>query len=624
MNRARRTPLPIDPLLPAISAALEDHHAAVVVAATGAGKTTRVPPALINADDPSARRIVMLEPRRIAARAAARRMAQEGGWRVGEEVGYQIRFEHRWRSSTRVLVVTEGTLLQMLQRDPMLEDTGTIIFDEFHERSLDADLALAMARKVQLDIRPDLRLLVMSATLDPAPVARFLGDCPVISSTGRSHPVTIEYTAHASSAPLESRVADGVRQALARCVGDVLVFLPGVGEIRRAGKRIEGLATTAGVAVVPLYGDLAGDQQDRALRAGSRRRVVLATNVAETSVTVDGVDAVVDSGLARTVRFDAATGLDRLELGRISLASAEQRAGRAGRQRPGYCLRLWSEHDHRSLPTAGTPEIRRADLTGALLQLMAWGEADPAAFDWFEHPDPAVLDRGRALLESLGAVGPAGVTRRGQQMAKLPLHPRLARLVLAGHEAGALEQAARAAALLAERDIVQRPVHGRATAAYTADSDVQDRLEAVAQTATGGYAETAGGPVVPARARFVQRAAQQIVQQAQRTLGGSHRASTQNGSDAVARGLLAAYPDRLARRRAAGDARAIMVGGRGVRLAPTSAVRDAELFVCIVLDDGRGGVHREALVRVAAGSRSGVARRRRGTKRPHHRNNDRL
>ncbi len=600
MTRSRRDTLPIAPLLPKVAETLDANGAAVLVAETGAGKTTRVPPALLAARGGSSR-IVMLEPRRIAARAAATRIAFEGGWQLGEEVGYQIRFEGRWGSATRIVVVTEGTLLAMLQRDPMLESIGTLVFDEFHERSLDADLALAMARRVQQDVRPDLRLLVMSATLDAAPVARFLGDCPVVHSTGRSFPVTLEHATYDPDRPLHARVSAGVRQALSQCDGDVLVFLPGVGEIRRAAEVLEADRTNQSITIVPLHGNLDGDQQDIALRAGPRRKIVLATNVAETSVTVDGVDAVVDSGLARTLRFDPTTGLDRLELGRISVASADQRMGRAGRQRPGYCLRLWSAHDHRSLPAHGTPEIRRIDITGALLQLMAWGERDPAAFDWFEAPAPAVIARGTSLLEALGAVGSTGVTVRGQQMARLPLHPRLARLVVAGHEAGALDAAARAAALLAERDVVQRPRDGRPPrAAYATDSDLMDRLDAIQRLETGGYAETALGPVSRSRARFVIRAARQIAQQARRILGAPQAAPDLDTREAIGRAVLAAYPDRVARRRSTGEARAVMVGGRGVRLSPSSSVRDAELVVCLALDDGRSGERREAWVRMAS------------------------
>ncbi|HEY4562305.1 MAG TPA: DEAD/DEAH box helicase, partial [Thermoanaerobaculia bacterium] len=344
-------PLPIDEVLPALIAALQEGPAAVLIAPTGAGKTTRVPPALLAAGIGAGKRIVMLEPRRIAARAAARRMAEEGGlegqWALGREVGYQVRFERRAGPETRILVVTEGILVQRLQADPFLEDVGVVIFDELHERNLQTDLSLAMARRVLRDARPDLKLLAMSATLDPGPVAAFLGDCPVIESRGRLHPVDVLYTDRPDDRALPGQIAAGVRRLLAATPGDVLVFLPGVGEIQRAA---EALAGERELAVLPLYGDLPAERQDEVLRPLSRRKVVLATNVAETSITVDGVTAVVDSGLVRRLRFDPATGLDRLELGKVSRASADQRAGRAGRQAPGVCLRLWPSWEQAALP----------------------------------------------------------------------------------------------------------------------------------------------------------------------------------------------------------------------------------------------------------------------------------
>ncbi|HVR95355.1 MAG TPA: DEAD/DEAH box helicase, partial [Thermoanaerobaculia bacterium] len=308
-----RPPLPVDEALPGLITALRERGAAVLIAPTGAGKTTRVPPALFAADVGSGKRIVMLEPRRIAARAAARRMAEEGGWKVGEEVGYQVRFERRAGPSTRILVVTEGILVQMLQSDPFLEDFGAVVFDEVHERSLHTDLSLAMARRVQREARPDLVLIAMSATVDPGPLAGFLGDCPVVESRGRLYPVETLYLkdgGRAEERPLPGLVASGVRQVLDASPGDVLVFLPGVGEIQRCAEALAPLAAERGLAVLPLYGDLPAERQDEVLRPLPRRKVVLATNVAETSITIDGVTAVVDSGLVRRLRFDPATGLD--------------------------------------------------------------------------------------------------------------------------------------------------------------------------------------------------------------------------------------------------------------------------------------------------------------------------
>ena len=426
--------------------------AAVLIAPTGAGKTTRVPPALLAAGIGGGGQIVILEPRRIAARAAARRMAGEGGWTLGREVGYQIRFERLAGPETKILVVTEGILVQRLQADPFLEGVGVVIFDELHERNLATDLSLAMARRVQREVRPDLRLLAMSATLDPGPVAAFLGGCPTIESQGRLHPVEILYADRPDDRSLPGQVAAGVRRLLAMTPGDLLAFLPGVGEIQRCAEALAGLAAEQDLAVLPLYGDLPAERQDEVLRPSSRRRVVLATNVAESSITVDGVTAVIDSGLVRRLRFDPASGLDRLELGRVSRASADQRAGRAGRQAPGYCLRLWPAYEHAALPERETPEIARVDLAGPALQLASWGESDLAAFDWFEAPPAAAIESALALLRQLGALGDSGVTAIGRTLARLPVHPRLGRLLVEGCRLGVPRQAALLAALLSERD----------------------------------------------------------------------------------------------------------------------------------------------------------------------------
>ncbi|MFL6237327.1 MAG: ATP-dependent helicase HrpB [Thermoanaerobaculia bacterium] len=588
-------PLPIDEALPALIAALREGPAAVLIAPTGAGKTTRVPPALLAAGIGEGRRIVMLEPRRIAARAAARRMAEEGGqesqWTLGREVGYQVRFERRAGPETRILVVTEGILVQRLQADPFLEDVGAVIFDELHERNLQTDLSLAMARRVQRDARPDLKLLAMSATLDPGPVASFFGDCPVIESRGRLHPVDILYTDRPDDRALPGRVAAGVRRLLDATPGDVLAFLPGVGEIQRAS---ETLAGERDLAVLPLYGDLPAERQDEVLRPLSRRKVVLATNVAETSITIDGVTGVVDSGLVRRLRFDPATGLDRLELGKVSRASADQRAGRAGRQAPGVCLRLWPAWEHAALPERETPEIARVDLAGPALQLLAWGEPDLAAFDWLEPPDPAALAAATLLLRQLGAVGDHGVTATGRTMARLPVHPRLARLLIEGHRLGRTSEAALLAALLSERDPFPRGVRGTGPR-RASQSDLLDRLDALEAFERRKAAET---DLNAGAARFVLRARDQLVEMARRELPGGE--ISEPGDDPLLRALLAAYPDRVARRREPRGPRGVMVGGRGVRLAEESAVLEAPLFLCVDLDAGRSGPLSEALVRKAS------------------------
>ncbi|MFL6289795.1 MAG: ATP-dependent helicase HrpB [Thermoanaerobaculia bacterium] len=560
--------LPVDEALPELLAALREGNAAVLIAPTGAGKTTRVPPALLRIGG----RIVMLEPRRIAARAAARRIAEEGGWRLGEEVGYQVRFDRRAGPATRILVVTEGILVQMLQGDPFLEGIGTVIFDEIHERSLHTDLSLAMTRRVQREVRSDLRIVAMSATVDPGPIAAYL-DCPVIRSEGRLHPVEIRHS--------DLPVPAAVRHALKETSGDVLVFLPGVGEIERTAEALSELA------VFPLYGDLPAEQQDEVLRPLDRRKVVLATNVAETSITVEGVTAVVDGGQVRRLRYDPATGLDRLELGKISRASADQRAGRAGRLAPGLCLRLWPAWEHATLPERETPEILRVDLATPALQLLAWGESDLAAFEWFEAPDPAALASALLLLRRLDATDDQGVTGTGRLLARLPVHPRLGRLLIEGHRLGHPREAALLAALLSERDPFPRTPRG-AGPRRSSRSDLLDRLDAL----EGNWNEerlNAGA------ARFVLKARDQLFDAARRELGPAPQAR-QPRDEALLRALLAAYPDRLARRREPRSPRAVMVGGRGVRLAEESTVLDPLLFLCIDLD----ARPTEALVRLAS------------------------
>jgi len=590
---AMPAPLPIDEVLPELIAALRQGSAAVLIAPTGAGTTTRVPPALLASGIGGGRQIVMLEPRRIAARAAARRMAEEGGWTLGREVGYQVRFERKAGPETRILVVTEGILVQRLQADPFLEGVGAVIFDELHERGLQTDLALAMVRRVQREVRPDLKLVAMSATLDPGPVAAFLGSCPTIESRGRLHPVDILYLDRADDRPLPAQIAAGVRRVLAATPGDVLAFLPGVGEIQRSAEALAGLAAEQDLAVLPLYGDLPAERQDAVLRPASQRKVVLATNVAETSITVDGVTAVVDSGAVRRLRFNPATGLDRLELGRISRASADQRAGRAGRQAPGICLRLWPAWEQATLPERETPEIARVDLAGPALQLLAWGEPDLAAFDWFEPPDPAALATATLLLRQLGAIDDRGVTAVGRTMARLPVHPRLGRLLVEGQRRGRAREAALLAALLSERDPFPRAPRG-AGPRRASRSDLLDRLDALEAFERRNAFE---GDLNAGAARYVLRARDQLLELTKRELAADGGGGTE---DSLLRALLTAYPDRVARRREPRSPRGVMVGGRGVRLADESAVLEAPLFLCVELDAGSSGTLSEALVRKAS------------------------
>lgn len=529
----------------------------------GAGKTTRVPPALLDA---VAGQVLVLEPRRIAARAAARRIATERGTRLGHEVGYQVRFDDRTRPDTRLIVMTEGMLLARLQRDPFLEGVGAVVFDEFHERRLDADLALALVATVRREVRPDLAIVVMSATFDPAPVARWLGDATQVTSEGRSHPVDVETQPRPDERPVADRAAAAVRRALAH-PGDVLVFLPGIRAIRDTANALTGIDAE----VLPLYGSMAAEDQDKVLTEGSRRRVILATNVAETSVTVPGIRTVVDSGLAKTLVHDPATGLSRLETQRISRASADQRAGRAGRMAPGRCLRLWTEREDRALIDETPPEILRADLTQAVLQLRAWGE-DPHTMPWFEAPPAGAIEAADAVLESLGATRGGQISAVGQQLARLPLHPRIGRLLLEAARHGHADDGAWVAALLSERDPMgpQRPVR-------PSSSDLLDRVDVLRRGEGPSGARSA-----------LERVAHRLMRH-----GLPAPSDPRHRDEAVGRAVLAAWPDRVVRRREADPTRGRMVGGKGVVIT-RSAVHDP-FFVAVDLDDGA-----EATVRLAS------------------------
>jgi ATP-dependent helicase HrpB len=582
-------PLPIDEALPRLVDALRRAGNAVLRAPAGAGKTTRVPPALVDAGLAGDGQVVVVEPRRVAARAAARRIASERGVAVGDEVGYVVRFDRRAGSRTRIVAVTEGVLLRRLQDDPFLDGVGAVVFDEFHERTLAADLALAMCRRVQLDARRDLRIVAMSATIDAAPVARFLGDAPVVESAGFLHPVEIRHLERPDARRVEDVAADGVRRALAETTGDVLAFLPGVGEIRRVRERVAADVERRGAVVRDLFGDLPPEFQDLALVAGARRRVVLATNVAETSVTVEGVTAVVDSGLARVMRHDPAVGMDRLVLEKIAKSSITQRTGRAGRVAPGVCFRLWTKNEERAFPDELPPEVRRVDVAGAALELMAWGEKDVAAFPWFEAPEPARLASAMDLLARLDAVKDGRLTETGVAMSRLPVEPRLARIVVEGHRLGITSLAARAAAVLSEPRGARRS--GRRPAAHRSRSDVADLIAATFEGPDDFESE--GDRAVGA---FVPDVAHELTRIATDALGPSPHADRRD-ADPLLRAIFAGYADRLARRRSTSDRRAVLVGGRGVKLADESAVGDSELFVAVEIDATSGP---DALVRCAS------------------------
>lgn len=590
--------LPIDDVLPDVLAKLRGTETGLVlVAAPGAGKTTRVPPAVLDAglaeiiDEKNSQakpgQIIVLQPRRVAARAAATRISDERGSRLGEEIGYQVRHESKASARTRILICTEGVFLRRLQKDPVLENIAVIIFDEFHERNLDSDLALALVRQVRSELRPDLKIIVMSATLDAEPVSRYLANCPVVHSPGRLYPVNIEYLSfQPSPANLEQTVCDGVKKMLAKSDGHILAFLPGVGEIRKVQELLQATAERDNLLLLPLYGDLPLEEQQMVLNQSAQRKVVLATNIAETSLTIDGISAVVDSGMARVNRLDSRLGLNRLGLERISQASADQRAGRAGRTASGDCLRLWTEREHKSMAQFSSPEIERVELSECALQLFAWGEKDLQSFTWFEAPPATSLSRALELLERLDALENSSLTELGRTMAQLPLQPRLARLLVEGARLGQLKDTALCAAMLAERDPLKRTVENTG-AKHKSESDVLDRVWALKEFAAHGHKHSFAGELMVNPAKQILKAAEQLTRLLSEfensEFESSKSASAKEADEAVMRAIMVAFSDRICRRREAGGKTALMVGGRGVKLSTDSAVTDAELFVAVEL-----------------------------------------
>jgi ATP-dependent RNA helicase HrpB len=581
--------LPVEEALPALKAALGARGAAVLEAPPGAGKSTLVPLALLDEPWARGRRLIVLEPRRLAARAIAQRLAYSLGEAVGQTAGYRMRLDTRVSRATRLEVVTEGVLTRMLQEDPALEGVAGLLFDEFHERSLQADLGLALALDARAQLRPDLRILVMSATLDGAAVARLLGDAAVVSVAGRLYPVETHFAGRGPPPLPGGHAADGdspeklvarlALRALREESGDLLVFLPGAREIRRVQELLEAGSPGPGVRVLPLYGDLAGEQQDAALApaAPGTRKVVLATNIAETSLTIPGVRVVVDSGLARRARFDPASGMSALVTRRISRASAEQRQGRAGRLAPGVCYRAWSAGAHESLAAFTPPEIVEADLAPLALELASWGARDAGALAWLDAPPAAMLGAAAALLERLGALaGDGRISAHGREMARLSLHPRLAHLLLCARELGCVPLGAQLAALLAERDLLRGVAAG-------ADADIRTRLELL-RGAHGGV------QVDRAALERARRAARDLERQlAQDSRGqrphGTHRAAGRAADHDAGLLLALAYPDRIGRRRSTQGATFTLANGRGAAFAAAQPLARRELIVAVDLDD---------------------------------------
>ncbi len=571
-------PLPIDPTLPALLAALRTHGHAVLQAEPGAGKTTRVPVALLRDQPQTSGEIWVVEPRRMAALLAARHVADELGEKPGETVGYRVRLDERVGPRTRIVYATDGLLLRRLLADPQLRGVDAVILDEFHERRLVGDLLALLLRRLRRTTRPELRLLVMSATLDAAAVATWLGDAPVLQATGRQFSVAVEFAATLDQRPLEDQVAAAVRRLLADALdGDVLVFLPGAAEIRRCERALAGLAGQHDLALRPLHGSLPIAEQERAIAPERQRKIVLATNIAETSVTLPRVVAVVDSGLARVARHAVWSGLASLQLARISQASATQRAGRAGRVRAGRCLRLYTQHDHDTRPAFDLPEIKRADVAEALLVLAA--QDVPLATDlWLTPPEPQQVAQGVDLLQLLGALEGEVLTPLGREMLRLPLAPRLARLVLAAAQHGLADDGCTLAAILAEGaprfdgEVGVQATHGH--------SDLVVLLEQQRRRPDGQVAQAAR----QLRGQVQARAPLLLAK-----------------DDALGLAVLAAFGDRVAKRRQAGGLDVELAGGRAAKLDARSQVTQAEWLVAVDAEERRDGKGAATVVRLAQG-----------------------
>jgi len=542
--------LPIDPLLPEILQHLRTANTLVLEAPPGAGKTTRVPAALLDLDP---REVLVLEPRRLAARLAARYVAAERGERLGATIGYQVRFEEIAGPNTRLRFLTEGVLTRRFLSDPELRRAGCVVLDEFHERHLEGDLALAFLRRLQQRLRPDLRIVVMSATLDAPALAAYLGGARVLRSEGRQYPLEIEYTPH-SAAPVEEQVRAALARLAARPeTGHVLVFLPGAAEIRRAQSACAPLAQRHGWLLLPLHGDQTPEEQDRAVSPCRQRKIILSTNVAESSVTIEGVTAVIDSGVARQLSHSPWSGLPVLQVARISQASANQRAGRAGRTAPGCAIRLYPREDFARRPAHDTPEILRADLAPAALLLDALGAGGLASLDWLDAPPPAAIDHATTLLGQLGGAALA------REMARYPLHPRLARLIVEARRRGVLEAGCTVAALLSAGERLP------ATPRHATRSDLIALLES---------------PWEPHTAQVVRQVRSLAYQ---KTPAPKARSNPSAEEDALLLCILAAFPDRVARRRQSSDLQ--LASGGPAQLAPSSTVTDAEFLVAVEAED---------------------------------------
>jgi ATP-dependent RNA helicase HrpB len=571
MNR-----LPIEDVLPALQEALATGRNALLTAPPGAGKTTRVPLALLDAPWLSGKKLLMLEPRRLAARAAAHRMASTLGVPVGNIVGYRMRLDTKVGPNTRIEVVTEGILTRLLQQDPDLSGYGAILFDEFHERSLQADIGLALGLETQRLFRPDLRLLVMSATLDCGPISALLDPAPVISCEGRMFPVETRYLDQPLSGYLDVAVTQIIRRSLIQDHGSLLVFLPGMAEIRRVERRLLDADLGSRVMVAPLHGDLPQAAQDAAIEPAKRdsRKIVLATSIAETSLTIDGIRVVIDGGQLRAPRFDPRSGLTRLETMRVTQDSAEQRRGRAGRLEPGLCYRLWTEKEQATLAPRRSPEILDADLAPLILDLAQWGTSDPSELSWLTMPPSGSVAQAKELLTRLGALDASGrITPHGRQMAELPLHPRLSHMLLKSVPLNLASLACDLAALLSERD----PVRGRSGARQ---SDLRLRLDVL----HGDRDQVGDASIDRGTIERMKRTAD--VWRRQLGLRLTQQADPRGGIHQTGLLLALAYPDRIAQRQRSSEARYVLTNGRGAIFANPDPLASEPFLVIADLDAG--------------------------------------